>query len=253
MLYPTPATPATSLLLLTLSLISLKALATETDALESPEPKLPPYWESNLELGSVATSGNTDTSSLNGKFDTLRKGQTWDFGFKLEAFTSKDQGETSNEKYYTEVQLNRNFTEHSYLAMRTDYEQDRFSGYDYQTTASVGLGYRAIDANDMHLDLEAAPGHRRDRVSDGPLEQEGLIRLSANYSWGFETGTEFTQLLITEQSNSNSSYKSETGMKSRINGHLATKLAYTIEHNDQVPEGTENTNSTFSVTFVYGF
>ena len=59
---------------------------------------------------------------------------------KLEALTSEEDGVKSKEKYSALTQFDRNFTEHSYMAIVAQQERARFSGYTYQSTVSVNYG-----------------------------------------------------------------------------------------------------------------
>ncbi|MDK2779642.1 MAG: DUF481 domain-containing protein [Pseudomonadota bacterium] len=236
-----------------LILIPAMLLAATAQAADS-DPKPVPEWKGSAELGSIRTTGNTDTSSLNAKFGVLRKGKVWDSGLKLEALSSKEDDETSKEKYTAALQLDRNFTKHHYLALTGEYEDDRFSGYEYQSLISAGYGYRAINEEKMHLDFEAGPGYRYDKLDEsGDIEEETILRLAGKFFWVIRDGVEFGQLLSVDTGSDNTIWKSETGLKSQINGSLATKLTYKVKHTEEVPEDSENTDTEFGVTLVYSF
>ncbi len=228
-----------------------EAVAADAAAAAAPEF---PIWGGSAELGTIRTSGNTDTSSINGKFAVKRDGELWDSSLKLDALTSKEDGVTSKEKYRGTVQFDRNFSEHSYLAIVGDEERDRFSGFEYQATLSAGYGYRAIHEQNMELDLEAGPGYRRDKLKEtDEINEEVIARLVARYHWTIQKGVEFIEEFSAELGESNSIYKSETGLKSQINGSLATKLTYKVKYVDKVPAESENTDTEFGVTLVYSF
>lgn len=211
-------------------------------------------WTSSAELGTVFTSGNTDTQSINGNFNTKHKGDVWDSTLKLEALTSKEDNVTSKEKYGVMTQFDRNFTETSYLAIVAQQDRVRFSGYTYQTSASINYGFRAIHDDDMALDLEAGPGFRRDKVYGTDEIQEGAIaRLALNYNWTISEGVNFIEIFSAEMGADQSVYKSETGLQSQVNGNLATKLTYKVKYVEEVPAEVENTDSEFGVTLVYSF
>lgn len=239
------------LLLSAASFVNAEEAANAESAEAAPEF---PIWGGSAELGTIRTSGNTDTSSINGKFAVKRDGETWDSSFKLDALTSKEDGVTSKEKYRGTIQFDRNFSEHSYLAIVGDEERARFSGFEYQATLSAGYGYRAIHEKNMELDFEAGPGYRRDKLKEsGDIDEEAIARLVARYHWTIQKGVEFIEEFSAELGESNSIYKSETGLKSQINGSLATKLTYKVKYVDKVPADSENTDTEFGVTLVYSF
>lgn len=211
-------------------------------------------WKGSAELGSIRTTGNTDTSSVNAKFGVQRKGEVWDSELKLEALTSKEDEVTSKEKYTAGVQFNRNFAANHYLALLGQYEDDRFSGYEYQSLVSAGYGYRAINEQDLQLDLEGGPGYRYDRLNTGgKTERGGVLRLAAKFAWHIQDGVDFGQLVSMDEGSDSTVWKSETSLKSQINGSLATKLTYKVKHTTDVPEDSKNTDTEFGVTLVYSF
>jgi len=216
--------------------------------------EVPSAWDGSAELGFIDTSGNTDTQSTNGAFKVKHKGEQWDKALKLTALTSKEDGVTSKEKYNGEINLDRNFDARSYLAITGTQERARFSGFEYQSTASVGYGYRVINEDKMKLAFEAAPGYRRDKLKEsGDINEDTILRIDADFSWTIQKGVEFTEEFVAELGEENSTYKSETGLKSQINGSLATKLTYKIKYVDEVPPENKNTDREFGVTLVYSF
>ena len=224
---------------------------------DEPEVTLP-FWKGAAEVGSIWTSGNTSTSSINGKFDVSRKGEEWNSKLKMSALSSREDSKTSKEKYSGLAQLDRNFTERTYLAIVGQQDRDRFSGFQYQGTVSAGLGYRAINSDKMKLDVEAGPGYSREHVratdtEAAEINEEAIARLVANYSWTISKGVEFVEEFSAELGADNRIYRSETGLKSQINGSLATKITYKIKHVAEVPDDTKKNDGEFGVTLVYSF
>jgi len=211
-------------------------------------------WSGAAELGTIFTSGNTDTQSINANFKAKHTGEVWDTTVKFDALTSKEDGVTSKEKYSAFGQLDRNFTETSYMAIVAQQERARFSGYEYQSTASINYGYRVIKRDNMELDLEAGPGYRYDKLEgSGDIQDEAIARLALAYSWNIREGVDFIENFTAEVGSDNAVYKSETGLQSQLSGSLASKLTYKVKHVDEVPAGTENTDTEFGVTLVYSF
>lgn len=211
-------------------------------------------WKGSAELGSIWTTGNTSTSSINGKIDLNRIGEVWNSRLRLSALSSKEDHETSKEKYSGLAQLDRNFNERTYLAMVGQQDRDRFSGFEYQGTFSAGLGYRAINSDSMKLELEAGPGYSRERVrGTGEINEEAIARLVTNYSWTIREGVEFVEEFSAEVGSDNRIYRSETGLKTQINGSLATKLTYKTKYVAEVPDDSKKQDSEFGVTLVYSF
>ena len=211
-------------------------------------------WSGAVELGSIQTSGNTSTSSITGAFDLARDGEAWDSKYRLTALTSKDNGVISKEKYTGSLQFDRNFSDTAYLAIVGNQERDRFSGFEYQSTAAIGYGHRIIDRENMKLHAEAGPGYRREKIKEtGDIDDEAIGRIAVNFSWTISDGVGFFEEFTADMGDQNSTYRSETGLKTRINGSLATRISYKAKYVDKVPEENKNTDTEFGVTLVYSF
>ncbi len=236
---------AFSSLALALSVISASAVA--DDAPQS-------AWSGASELGYLLTSGNTDSSDLNGKFNIKHEGKRWDKALKLTARSSKEDGETSKEKYVGELQLDRNFSKRSYLASVLKQERDRFSGFEYRTTAAIGYGYRIFTQDELKWHIEAGPGYRHDKIKDSDVvDEEWIGRLASKLTWNIAPTVQLIQEISAEPGQDNSVYASETSLKSNVIGTLATKISYSVEYTDKVPEDKVNTDREFGVTLVYSF
>lgn len=231
--------------------ILLSSLATYAQAEDTaPFPK----WTSSAELGMMMTSGNTDTTSVNAKFELMRTGEIWTSRFRATALNSEDNDVSSKEKYTADYMLNRNFNERSYMTFNVDQVRDRFSGFIFQTTAFLGYGYRVINTDTVKLAFEAGPGYRHDRERETDEDnKEAIGRLAMNYAWDIAPNVKFIEEFTADLGSNNNIYRSETGLQSQINGSLATKITYKITHVDEVPVDTERTDTEFGVTLVYSF
>lgn len=220
--------------------------------------KTPATWAGSAELGFIETSGNSDTQSLNGKFAVSREKGDYKIALKTEALTSKENGDASKEKYTAELKNEYSLDEFDYLTSNINYEDDRFSGYEYQYTFSLGYGYRAWNDEGGKLDLEIGPGYRRnvlDQRSDAgkKVEDEAVGRAALNLEVNLSSNAKFTEVITIEGGDANVIYKSDMGLESALIGALAMKINYQVKYTEEVPEDTENTESQVAVTLVYNF
>lgn len=231
---------------------------TEATASDAAEAVASP-WSGNAELGFIQTSGNSDTQSFNGKFNLVHELDPSTTALKLEALTSEEDGESSKEKYLAELKHDYALTKISYLASSLTYEDDRFNGYEYQSTLAVGYGYHAWnDKKKGKLDLEFGPGYRRsaleEKNEDGEkVIEEAVARASLNLLVNISEGAKFTETLTVEGGDSKIIYKSDMGIQSTLIGQLAMKISHQVKHTTDVPEGKKNTDSLVGVTLVYSF
>ena len=210
-------------------------------------------WKGEGEFGYVATSGNTETSNLKARLGLVHERDKWRHDAKLEALNTSDRDVTTGERYAAIWQTDYKFTEFDYSFGRIHYETDKFSGYDYRVSETVGYGRRVLRRPDMTLDLEAGPGARQSKLETGAVEKELMLRLAGKYAWDITAQSRFTQDLSFDIGEDTTITKSVTAVQAMIIGDLSMKLSYTLENVSNVPAGVKNTDSETAATLVYAF
>lgn len=209
-------------------------------------------WSGEAELGYLKTSGNTDTESLYAKGKLVNERNRWKHTAKLEVTDKSDSGVNTAKRWYLTGKSDYKIDDISYLFISLTYEDDEFSGYDYQATETAGYGYHAIRKEDLKLDLEAGLGSRQSRLTaTGVSNSEAIIRGAADLEWKISKTSTFTQLFSVESGDDNTSSRSVTALSMQINGNLSARLSHNIRHNSDVPVGTEKTDTESVVTLVY--
>ncbi|MGK0247314.1 MAG: putative salt-induced outer membrane protein [Oleispira sp.] len=215
-------------------------------------------WSGNAELGFIQTSGNSDTQSFNGKFTLQRQREPVTTSLNLEVLNSEEDGDSSKERYIAEIEHDFSLGKLSYVASVLSYEDDRFNGYQYQSSLSVGYGYHAWADKQGKLDLEIGPGYRRgaleERNEEGnKIEEEAIARASLTLLVNLSKSATFSEKLTAEGGDTKIVYKSDMGIQSTLTGQLAMKINYQVKHTTDVPEDKKNTDSLVGVTLVYSF
>ena len=210
-------------------------------------------WSGEAELGYLKTSGNTDTESLHTKGKVVNERVKWKHQAAIEIINKDENGTTTAKRTYVTGKSDYKLDELSYLFVSLSYENDDFSGYDYQTTEAVGYGYHAIKQEDLKLDLEVGAGARQSKLSTGATTSEGLVKGAAVLEWKFSKTSVFTQHLSSEVGEDNTISRSVTAVKVQVVGNLSAKLSHSIKHSSDVPVGTEKTDTESIITLVYSF
>lgn len=242
-------------------------MAADKAAVESP-------WTSSAELGYVNVSGNTNTETLKAAIDVAYEVDKWAHKAHAEALSSKTETtntavipavtteERSAAKWLLSAQSDYKITEFNYFYGLGSYEDDRFSGFQYQAKLGAGYGRRVINTDNHKLKLEIGPGYRTFKLEptvppaaavNTDTQSEMLVRIGAGYTWKISKTSKFTEDLTAEFGEDQDEWKSVTGLSAKINGSLAMKLSYTIKRLDVVPAGTDNTDKEAAVTLVYTF
>ena len=223
-----------------------------------------------VELGVIATTGNTESTSLKGKVNVTHEMESWKNNYQLDALYKKDdvtvddgagnditESQTTAQKLFISAQGDYKLNaENSALFVYGSYTDDRFSGYQYQSTVAAGYSDQLFKDDKSFLKYNVGPGYTFNKTDAGEENEAAVIRLAAEYQYKFSDHAKFTQLLSTEaalESDKNTRSKSETAVTANLMGNLSMKAAFTVIHNSEVPADKENTDTTTSLTLVYLF
>jgi len=210
-------------------------------------------WSGEAELGYLKTSGNTDTESLHTKGKVVNERTDWKHQATIEIINKDENGTSTADKTFVTGKSDYNIDDLSYLFITLSYEKDKFSGYDYQYTESIGYGYHLIKQADLKLDLEVGAGARQSKLSTGTSTSEGLAKGAADLEWKFSKTSVLTQHLSVEAGEDNTISRSVTAVKVQVVGNLSAKLSHSIKNSSDVPVGTKKTDTETVVTLVYSF
>lgn len=232
------------------------ALALPSQAQQPPAAPTAPEpdpWLVKATLGYLATSGNTESSSLNSGFSVAYASGDWLHALEGTAINASEDGQTTAEAYALGWKSEYELTENDFLFGRVDWRKDRFSGYDRQLSETVGYGRRLIDTGVHMLNAEIGAGARQSELADGTTESEGILRAGLDYLWQLSENSQFTQVLAVESGSDNTYLESVSALKARLAGDFALVASYTIKNNSSVPAGTENTDTFTALSLEYTF
>ncbi len=210
-------------------------------------------WAGKTSLGYLATSGNTENTTLNTGFEL---GYTADKLTHLaEAFAIKasESESTSAEAYELRWKSERKLTDHDFLFGRLQWRKDRFGGYATQFSQTVGYGRRLIESDKHKLNTEIGAGARQSATQLGLKDDETVGRIGLYYRWQFSGTAEFRQDLTTEVGEKNTYSESVTSISAKLIGDLALVASYTIKNNSDVPLLTKKTDTYTALSIEYLF
>jgi putative salt-induced outer membrane protein len=235
----------------TLALIAALVIPITTLAQDKEEPEGP--WSGKASVGYLATSGNTDNSTLNSAFEVGYTIEKWAHIFTASAINATENDVTTAEAYDAGWKSERRITDHDFLFVRLDWRKDRFGGFDTQFSQTVGYGRRLIDMDSHKLNAELGIGARQSEAQDGTSDSETILRGGLDYRWKLSETAEFRQDLIVESGGENTYLESVTALKARLLGELALVASYTIKHNTDVPALIEKTDTYTALALEYAF
>lgn len=232
-------------------IVILTAMTLSFSAMAQQEPASP--WTGTATLGYLATSGNTENSTLNTGVEVGFATGDWQHSANAFAITASENKASTAEAYELGWKTERNLTDKDFLFGRLNWRKDRFSGYDTQFSQTVGYGRRLIDTDVHHLNVEAGVGARQSELISGIKENETIFRGGAYYKWLFSETAHFRQDLTVEAGSKNTNLVSVSALTAKLMGNLAMVASYTIKNNSDVPAPTEKTDTYTALSLEYAF
>ncbi|MDX1455275.1 MAG: DUF481 domain-containing protein [Gammaproteobacteria bacterium] len=206
-----------------------------------------------LNLGYLASTGNTESSSFVGKLTLAWDLEKWRHAAVASGFSSETDGVTDGEQYRAGYKADRKLGDKNYLFGVVNWENDRFSGIDRRTSEAVGFGRRFLETGSHTLDLELGVGARQTKRTTGEETDETISRFAGNYAWQIAENSTFKQGVAVESGDENTYIESTTELTAQLIGQLDLSISYVIKRNSVVPLDSEKTDTYTSVSVVYSF
>lgn len=210
-------------------------------------------WTGKASLGYLATSGNTENSTLNTAVEVSYSTGQWVHTAKAFALNASENEQPTAEAYDFGWKSERKLTDHDFLYARAKWRKDVFGAYATQFSQTLGYGRRLID-NDAHsLNAEVGIGARQSELQDTSEENETVYTGGLYYAWQLSETAQFRQDLSIEAGDENRYTESVTALSAKLLGDLALVASYTIKHNSDVPPSTEKTDRYTALSLEYSF
>lgn len=229
-----------------LAALTLPALAHAQDANEG--------WSGSGEFGLAIAKGNTDSQTIVGKLGIKNETGLWKHSAGAAVLFGKADGVESARRWEVFGSSGRRLSERSYVFGSARSERDSFGAYEYQSVASVGYGYEAIDTDTTKLTLEVGPGYRWAKFQDVREHENGaVLRGMADFKHQFNEATAIYNLLTVEAGSDNTFIRNDAGVLVKMSDALALKAGVEVRHNTDVLPGLKKTDTLSTVNVVYGF
>ncbi len=227
------------------------ALIAPVSLMAQEEPESP--WSGKATLGYLATSGNTENSTLNTGVEVGYKTGQWQHLASATAISASENDVNTAEAYTAGWKSEWNITDANYAFGQLDWRKDVFGAFDTQFSQTIGYGRRLIKTDKHLLNIEAGLGARQSETQDGISEDEVIFRGGAYYKWLFSETAEFRQDMTVESGSDNTYLESITAISAKLVGNVALVASYTVKHNTDVPALTEKTDTYTALSLEYVF
>lgn len=229
--------------------------ATLAPAASSPAAPPPPPvpWQGKGELGGYHATGNSDYVGVSAGVTLKREDPAWRHVLTAQADYQESGGAATRERYLLSYQPNYRFNPRTYLYGLTQYEHDRFLGYDSRYALSAGIGYRTDGGMPVMVELEAGPAYRFTRFVDGGSESSPAGRGSISLEWKLTPALSFNQNAAVYIDTLNSTVNGTSALSAKLLGPLSMRLSYNVQYESRPPTGRQTTDTMSRASLVYDF
>jgi putative salt-induced outer membrane protein len=231
---------------------------------------LPQGWSGKGQAGYVMSRGNSDTDAANAKFDVFLLTPAWKHQLTLEGLYGRSAEVTSAERWDVRLQSDYTITTRLFSFGALAYQDDRFSGFQYQLSGSGGLGYKFFDTETTKLAAQLGVGYRVLRLETllfedpnnssavtgrvpGDRESEAVGTAGIDFMHQFNSSTKLTNKLIAESGSSNTSIKNDLALEVKMSKQLALAAGYSVLHNTKPADNVKRTDTITTLNVVYAF
>jgi putative salt-induced outer membrane protein len=210
-------------------------------------------WSGKVELGGTISTGNTEERNFAAAVGLDKETPKWGHDLNVTVDRKRESGELTKDRYFLAFSSQRKVTPRFYAVGVLWGESDRFAGYNYRFSESLGLGYRFFDGPGLKLRLEAGPALRQAGYLSNDYESTVAARGAGYLTWRLSPRLEYTQSLVTYLDTKNSTLLAASALTTRLQGSISAKASYEVRHEADPPQGRQKTDTTSRVTLVFGF
>ena len=240
---------------LALSALLLSTLSGVAHADDPPPPPPQDVWFGKGSLGAVVSRGNSEATTLSAAVDATELSGDWKYQLGGSALRADTSGVTSADRYELHGQTDYSLTPRSYLFGALRYDDDHFSAYNYQATATGGYGYKWIDDADTKLATELGVGYRRSKLRlDGSQNGDAILRAGVNFEHSFNAATKIFDKFLLESGKDDTFITNDIGINVKMSSKLALGLDYIVRNHSKVPDETvKKTDTLLTANIVFSF
>jgi putative salt-induced outer membrane protein len=249
---------------------SLLLLSPAVSAWADDAPAPPPpmgVWTGKGQFGFLNSHGNSDAESINGNVDMLRYDGAWKNEAYLGGLYGKSSGIVSAERWETRLQSNYTISGDLFAFGGLRYEHDLFDGFQYQASATGGMGYKLINEDATKLSVQIGAGYRRLRPEDIFKNPDGVVTArvlhdatgeaigtaGVDFSHSFNKSTVLTDKFLMEAGASNTLLHDDIALTVKMSQKLALSVGYGITDNTHPPATLKKLDTVATVNLVFAF
>lgn len=259
----------------------IKAL---NDNLKKLHEQLPKKEEKNpfvthTELGYIATSGNTNTTTLNLDAEVKKNWRKHSLELSLLMQYGTENDIENKNRLLAELMYGYDYTKRLTFDYLVGYKEDKFSGYEYQFYTGPGAKYKAIKNKNHTLSLEGNVLYAMDVIedtyhdgagnpvvypypagsvsnNDGDTDGYASYRAKVVYNWQVFKNLKFAETLSYRSKFSDADnyfVYSKTALSSKLSDMFSAGLGYQVDYINRPADGKTSTDKTLTFNLIVDY
>jgi putative salt-induced outer membrane protein len=211
-------------------------------------------WKGKGEAGIVFARGNTDADTINLKLGLVGEVDSWKHTLDVAALRASTDGVKSADRYTAGWQSDYQFSKKTFWFGGLRYENDKFSGFEYQASASTGLGYRFYDSDVTKLSGQIGAGYRRMQDSSTLATTGNAVAVGAvDYEHTLTTTTKVVDHFHVESGKDDTQLTNFLGLEVKMSTALALSVGLDVRDNTSPPAPKKKIDTVTTLNLVYAF
>lgn len=211
-------------------------------------------WAGEIDIGGSRTTGNTESEHSSNAIKLTKSYPVWSHEINMTFDLERKDRETSTRRLVTNFETRYDPSNGFFAFAFLQYEDDKFSGFDYELTESTGGGYRFINNKHVTWSLELGPGARQSVVSRTNKNKTEIVgRGKSAFAWKISETAKLSNDTTVIGGENRTTTENTTALSTTIIGSLSARLSFQVRHNSKPPPDTESTDTLSKVSLAYAF
>jgi putative salt-induced outer membrane protein YdiY len=220
----------------------------------APAPPPPPaLWDAQVGASFVGTSGNSDTATTGVDFLAHRRGLVWQVETSATAVRTANLDQTTAERYFTMLRVQRKFSPVVALAASGKFEHDRFSGLNLRSLIDGSVNWAVWHRPEWTLDTAVGIAwlHESRIIGRDVNDPTGSFQVLSRLPIG-ALGDTTQRFTFYPNFATRSAYRSEVEISAQaaMTTHFALKIGYLLRYSNAPVPGFKNTDTTTTASIV---
>lgn len=238
-------------------------------------------WSGSASLGALFTSGNTDSTNVNGSASVSKQIDVWNHTAFGSTYTAESNDEETANRFDLGYKIDRQFNDSMYGFGRLRYDSDDYGNIDGRFTGVVGVGKKLLDDGKMSLSGEMGIGaHKTEFIEDpgtvtvgtgefdpltgfeilnvntdnveGTDADGAVLYLGLNYSNILSDTLTFNSVLNIEAADINTLAVWDNSLNVLLSDRISLSLGLLTRTNSDLGDDYEATDTATRINIVYG-